>query len=694
MRTQNPSDRPEWRELFHNPSMQEQARDLFNQTSARALEDLQPVRFRGALAPGEVAVLCVLRNEAARLPLFFEHYRKLGVERFFMVDNDSSDGSGDILWAEPRADIFHTKASFERSYFGMYWYNGLARAYCRDHWIAMADADELLVFDGMESHDIKAFAAWLECQGTDRAFAPMIDLYTSGAIGSRRRSVSEIVAQDSWFDTKGYRIERYPAGWIFVGGPRERLFNTKDRNQPHWISKYPFFRMTDEKVLFDNHFLWPWDDKYRGPDAALLHLKILDDFVERCAVNEQENQHAHGSHAYRIINQQIAELPALIAVNANSRRYEGPASLVRHQLLLPIDWDAGPTTHGRRILNRIDKFRLEEPREWLETLPTSGLIWDRFDEYNQRSDHALNRHLKTVRCRGPLAPGEVGAICILRNEAKRLPLFFDHYKQLGVDRFFMVDNGSDDGSHDLLLAEPSADVFFAHASFVEGNYGLYWSNGLARRHCIGNWMIMADADELFVYDGMETKDLADLGAWLETHGQDRIFSVMVDVYPSGPIADEHRSISDILAEDCWFDSEGYSLEPNYGGWLITGGPRHRVFNPGRTVPYAHWLSKYPFFNMAKNRAIVSNHWLWPIDWRKREPHCALLHLKLMDDFIERSARYEREGQHAAGSESYRLINERLVAMPQVEFFHPNSRRYRGPKSLIRYRVMQTIDWNK
>ena len=71
MRTQNPSDRPEWRELFHNPSMQEQARDLFNQTSAHALEDLQPVRFRGALATGDVAVLCVLRNEAARLPLFF-----------------------------------------------------------------------------------------------------------------------------------------------------------------------------------------------------------------------------------------------------------------------------------------------------------------------------------------------------------------------------------------------------------------------------------------------------------------------------------------------------------------------------------------------------------------------------------------------------------------------------------------------
>jgi hypothetical protein len=222
-----------------------------------------------------------------------------------MVDNASSDGSAEQLLAEPLADVFHTEAPFYESYFGLYWYNGIARAYCRGHWILMADADELLVYDGMQDYDIKAFAKWLERQGTDRAYAPMIDLYTSGSIGSRRRSISQVLAHDSWFDTKGYRTERYPSGWIFIGGPRERLFNTAERRQPHWISKYPFFRMTDNTVLFDNHFVWPWDQKYRGPDAALLHLKILDDFIERCAVNEQENQHAYNSNAYRIINRRI-----------------------------------------------------------------------------------------------------------------------------------------------------------------------------------------------------------------------------------------------------------------------------------------------------------------------------------------------------------------------------------------------------
>lgn len=694
VRQQKNQDRslvPEWRKLFHDPYRQEEARQAFNEVSAQACHDLEPLRFRGRLAAGESAVICVLRNEAARLPLFFEHYKKLGFDRFFMVDNASDDGSRELLLAEPMADVFVTEASYHDSYFGLYWYNAIARAHCRGNWILMADADELLVYDGHDTRNIHAFAGWLERQGADRAFAPMVDLYTSGAIGSRRRSMAEIVADDAWFDARGYRLERYPAGWILIGGPRERLFNTQDRHHPHWVSKYPFFRMTDETVLFDSHFLWPWDRSYRAPDAAFLHLKILDDFIERCAVNERENEHAFDSAAYRIINERMEELPELVAVDDRSRHYEGAESLIRHGFLSAIDWEA---PDGGHRLPPAEAPRAEElPRSWLATLPASCLIWDRFDEYDRRSRDSLETQLEVVRSRGLLAPGEIAVVCVLRNEVARLGLFFEHYKRLGVSRFLMVDNRSEDGSHELLLAEPQADVFVAHASFVEGNQGLFWSNGLARKYCQGRWVLNADADELLVYDGMESRGLPELARWLELQGRDRLFTMMVDVYPSRAIGAEPRAIADFLAEDCWFDSEGYTLETGPGGWLLTGGPRHRVLNAGRAVPYRHWISKYPFFRMEANKAIVNQHWIWPVDWRQRPPESAFLHLKLLDDFIERSARYEREGQHDSGSEAYRLMNERMAKMPKVEFFHPQSRRYRGPKSFIRYRIMQSIDWH-
>ena len=52
------------------------------------------------------------------------------------------------------------------------------------------------------------------------------------------------------------------------------------------------------------------------------------------------------------------------------------------------------------------------------------------------------------------------AFVTLRNEKPRLPYFLNYYRKLGVDHFLFVDNGSGDGRHELLSAEPdvSPDV--------------------------------------------------------------------------------------------------------------------------------------------------------------------------------------------------------------------------------------------
>ena len=64
-------------------------------------------------------------------------------------------------------------------------------------------------------------------------------------------------------------------------------------------------------------------------------------------------------------------------------------------------------------------------------------------------------HLERLDSRPIPAPaGEIRLFTRLRNEAVRLPWLFDFYRRQGVDRFFVVDNGSDDGSRDWLLAQP------------------------------------------------------------------------------------------------------------------------------------------------------------------------------------------------------------------------------------------------
>ena len=56
-------------------------------------------------------------------------------------------------------------------------------------------------------------------------------------------------------------------------------------------------------------------------------------------------------------------------------------------------------------------------------------------------------------------PGEIRAFLTVRNEALRLPSTLRHCRELGVHRFFVVDNGSTDGTLELLAGEADVHVF-------------------------------------------------------------------------------------------------------------------------------------------------------------------------------------------------------------------------------------------
>jgi hypothetical protein len=673
-----------WWHTMPEKGLEWTARDEFNELSDRSLtEQLTTIRSRGALAEGEIAVISVLRNEATRLPIFFDHYKRLGVTRFFMVDNDSNDGSQEILLAEPSADVFHTTTPYKEGQMGVYWYNGLARAYCQGHWTVTADADELLVYDGMGEHNLHALAEWLDNNQFDRLFALMVDVYPSGTIGKGTRAIGEILETDCWFDEFGYQLETLSAGFMITGGVRDRLFNKGPEAHPHWLSKYPFFRMKGDMVIFDAHFLWPYGEDPAGPMSALIHLKLMDDFVDRSKQAEEELQHVLDSNAYRIINARLAENPDIEAYNEESCRYTGPDSLVEHRMIGRIDW--------RRSKGPEGACASEPQLYWASTMPLPGASWRRKDEFNEISNRSLSAHLKLIRSEGELTPDDLPLICVFRNEAKRLPIFFEHYKGLGVTRFIMIDNNSEDGSREIALAEPRADVYHAFAPFNAGCCGNYWQNGLARRHCMGRWVVVADADELLVYDRMEDRSLIDLAQLLDDRKQDRVLSMLLDIYPPGVIGQGNRSIEEVVIGDCYFDSEGYHVTRDGCGWAIRGGARTRLFESKEGAVVTH-LSKFPFFRMKNETVIWNSHYLWPYDRVDKVPEAILLHLKLMDDLVARTKINIAESQHWSDAIHYRQIAEILDRGQDIVALHANSRRYRGPKSLIRHRLMKPLRW--
>jgi hypothetical protein len=64
------------------------------------------------IAADAPVLLSVVRNEALRLPYFLSYYRSIGFDRFIVVDNDSTDGTRELLLAQPDIFVFHTSEHF------------------------------------------------------------------------------------------------------------------------------------------------------------------------------------------------------------------------------------------------------------------------------------------------------------------------------------------------------------------------------------------------------------------------------------------------------------------------------------------------------------------------------------------------------------------------------------------------------
>ena len=101
---------------------------------------------------------------------------------------------------------------------------------------------------------------------------------------------------------------------------------------------------------------------------------------------------------------------------------------------------------------------------------------------------------------------------------------------LGIDRFFFVDNGSNDGSKELLLAQSDVHVFETNDSYAASKCGVKWLNVLLDRFGSSHWTLTVDADELLVYPLCEEADLKRLTYFLDEAGSDALATFLLDMY--------------------------------------------------------------------------------------------------------------------------------------------------------------------
>ena len=302
----------------------------------------------------------------------------------------------------------------------------------------------------------------------------------------------------------------------------------------------------------------------------------------------------------------------------------------------------------------------------------------------------------------------------------RLSAFLAHYRKLGVARFFMVDNASDDGTAEFLRAQPDVHVFHAAGSFRAARGGTDWLNAVLQEFGVGHWCVTVDVDELFRYPGSETVGLHQLVRYLDNQDYEAMHCLLLDMYPELPLRDANIG-SDLLEAAPYFDPGPYRRFPCEAtpGILIYGGVRERVFYPEAraddltrrlhvklyhrllfNIPVVrdwNWLRAYrPHFPpcltkvplvrwTADTRYLNVNHFVSP---RKLAPESGvLLHFKLLADFHRRADQEVIRTEYYDGAIEFRRYAAKLHVDPNVLFRNADSVRLESNEQLINLGLM-------
>ena len=299
------------------------------------------------IGPSDILCFVTLRNEAERLPFFLAHYRRLGVRHFLVVDNDSDDGSTELLREQPDVSLWRTASSYKASRFGIDWMTALQWKYGHGHWCLTVDADEVLIYPDWEGQGLSALTDWLDNQSIPSFGAMLLDMYPKGRLSEQSYRVGEDpTGVLCWFDADNYRRRpntRFHSDWI-QGGVRDRVFFAAQPDRAPTLNKVPlvkwqrgFAYVTSTHHMLPRHLNRVFPTQVDGrPSGVLLHSKFLPSVGARSAQELVRRQHFENADLYDTYYRRLIEDVDLW--HAGSVQYEGWQQLVSLGLMARGDW--------------------------------------------------------------------------------------------------------------------------------------------------------------------------------------------------------------------------------------------------------------------------------------------------------------------------------------------------------------------
>jgi len=306
------------------------------------------------IAPRDILCCVAVRNEAARLPHFVGYYRQLGVTRFLVVDNDSSDGTRAWLAQQPDVYVWKSSLSFRKANFGSSWFELLLRRYGVGQWCLIVDADELFYYPECERLNLRGLCSRLEKLGKRAFNAVLLDMYSDKPIRDTLYAPGQsFIEVCPYFDRTFFhrRVERegpYKNQTVYLGGTRQRVFGWKE----FYLSKVPLQQYGHDVILAGGQH---WTNlplsQVAAESGCLLHFKYFSLFPGYAKQEAQRKEHSQQGREYAIYSNALEENPSLnLYSGEHSVRLTDSAQLVQLGIMStdPDSASTGPPSTRNR----------------------------------------------------------------------------------------------------------------------------------------------------------------------------------------------------------------------------------------------------------------------------------------------------------------------------------------------------------
>lgn len=286
-----------------------------------------------------------------------------------------------------------------------------------------------------------------------------------------------------------------------------------------------------------------------------------------------------------------------------------------------------------------------------------------------------------------LGKNEPILLCVVKNDLEKVKLQIEYHRKIGVRHFAYIDNLSQDGTFEWLKEQSDVSLFSVSEKF-HITVKDAWKKQVTDLLGYDKWYLILDSDELFIYPGIEEKNINKYIDFLEYKKIKSTFSPMIDMYSDKKLFGRDVSPGGIMEEYCFFDTDSYVKIKNGARYNVRGGPRARLFST-KSNPFYCGLGKYALTKVREDMIIFAHFNLpYKYNFGTKGAIAFLLHYKfLMQDSVKYMDHIKSGVMSSGGSSEYKVYMQLYEKNPELTFFYENAQKLNNSMDLMKINLI-------